>query len=98
MFIELDVGSNTPVTSAKTIDWSSDQEELFLDKLYEELGNTKEFMKLLDEKSKDKDAFQKVLPVRAMASYFRRQNDQKINLSDEIKKKEKRSFRNWKIH
>ena len=87
LFIELDVGSNTPVTSEKTIDWSSEQEELFIDRLYEELGNTKEFTKLLDEKSKDKEAFQKVLPVRAMASNFRRQNDQKINLSDEIKKK-----------
>ena len=59
-----------------------DQEELFLDRLYESLNER--IYELLDEKSKDKEAFQKVLQVRAMVILESKMI--KINLLVKLKK------------
>lgn len=85
LFIDLDVGPNTPVTSAKTIDWTYEQEQIFLEKLLEQLGNKSKFENLLNEKSNDKKALEENLPIRTMGIGFRRQKI--VNISEQLKKK-----------
>tara|TARA_B100000161_G_scaffold6575_1_gene4247 strand:- start:4370 stop:6013 length:1644 start_codon:yes stop_codon:yes gene_type:complete len=85
LFIDLDVGPNTPVTSAKTIDWTFEQEQIFLERLKTQLGNKTKFEKLLNEKSTDKKALEENLPLRTMGVGFRRQKI--VNISEELKKK-----------
>ncbi len=91
LFVELDVGPETLVTSNKTINWNNlngdSLEEEFLEKLDEELkGDSRKFQALLNDKINIEDErYQEYLPLKLMGRSFRRQK--KINISDEINKR-----------
>ena len=91
LFVELDVGPDTLVTSNKTINWNNlngdSLEEEFLKKLDKELtGDSRKFQALLNDKINIEDErYQEYLPLKSMGRNFRRKK--KINISDEINKR-----------
>lgn len=95
LFVQVEVGPSTPVSSSKQISWDADLEDLFLEKLNECIvGDPKLFRNLLEEGTNPKDSeIKQALPLRTMGIGFRRQKI--INLSDEIKKKNAKQATNY---